>query len=98
MAHLLCPGMIVKHFKREMFSDEYLKDHPTTYLYKIISLNTRHSENLDENLVLYQSLYSSPDNKIHEGDYFVRPYEMFMSKVDKVKYPEIKQEYRFELI
>ncbi len=28
---------------------------------------------------------------------YVRPYEMFASKVDKVKYPNVKQEYRFQL-
>ena len=27
-----------------------------------------------------------------------RPYDMFMSKVDKYKYPDIIQEYRFEKI
>lgn len=98
MAHLLCPGMIVKHFKREMLSEDYLNKHPTSCLYKIIDLNTRNSENLEDQLVLYQSLYDSPDGKIHQSDYFTRPYEMFMSKVDKEKYPQIKQEYRFELI
>ncbi|NFQ51285.1 DUF1653 domain-containing protein, partial [Clostridium botulinum] len=29
---------------------------------------------------------------------FIRPYDMFMSKVDKEKYPDIKQKYRFEYI
>jgi hypothetical protein len=28
----------------------------------------------------------------------VRPYDMFISKVDKEKYPDVKQEYRFEEI
>ena len=48
-----------------------------------------HSET-KEKLVLYRGLYTS-------GKRYVRPYEMFMSKVDKEKYPNIKQEYRFQL-
>lgn len=48
-----------------------------------------HSETR-EKLVLYRALYG-------ECKRFVRPYEMFMSKVDKVKYPDVKQVYRFEL-
>lgn len=39
-------------------------------------------------LVVYKSLY---DSKV-----WIRPYEMFISKVDKEKYPDVKQIYRFE--
>ena len=39
-------------------------------------------------LVVYKSLY---DSKV-----WIRPYEMFISKVDKEKYPNVKQIYRFE--
>ncbi len=41
--------------------------------------------------VVYQALYD--DHK-----YYVRDYDMFMSPVDRVKYPDADQEYRFELI
>ena len=48
-----------------------------------------HSET-KEKYVVYRALYD--DNKL-----YIRPYEMFLSKVDKQKYPNVKQEYRFEL-
>ncbi len=48
-----------------------------------------HSET-KEKLVLYRALYGSSLR-------YVRPYDMFISKVDKVKYPNVKQEYRFQL-
>lgn len=34
----------------------------------------------------------------HNNEIWVRDKEMFLSKVDKEKYPNIKQEYRFEEI
>lgn len=34
----------------------------------------------------------------HDGDIWIRPLDMFLSKVDKEKYPDVKQEYRFEKI
>ena len=48
-----------------------------------------HSES-KEQMVLYRALYGN-------GLRYVRPYEMFLSKVDKEKYPNVLQEYRFEL-
>lgn len=56
-----------------------------------IVLNTVTHSETGELMVLYCANYG--DRK-----YYVRPYDMFMSKVDREKYPEVEQEYRFELV
>ena len=45
----------------------------------------------DEYLVLYRALYG-------EGLLYARPLKMFLSAVDREKYPDVKQKWRFELI
>lgn len=90
-------GSVIRHFKRETVD---LKQFPNAYLYRIIAF-AKHSET-GEHLVVYESLYSSkgiPGTKqeILEGYVCARPTEMFFSEVDKEKYPDIKQRYRFEL-
>lgn len=57
--------------------------------YKVLGLPI-HSETV-ELYVYYVALYD-PYN------YYIRPYEMFVSKVDKEKYPNVTQEYRFEFL
>ena len=58
------------------------------HIYKVICIAID-SEDLSKK-VIYQNIN---DNKI-----WVRDYDMFNSLVDKEKYPDIKQEYRFEEI
>ncbi len=76
-------GDIVKYFKRE-----WVDGHSSMYLYKVLAF-AQHSET-GEMLVIYQAMYEP-------FKVCARPYDMFMSKVDKIKYPEVVQEYRFEV-
>ncbi len=74
---------------RELPRQDEIWCHFKNKLYKIVAI-AQHTES-DEQLVVYQAMYGD------EGIY-ARPLNMFMSEVDRDKYPDVEQQYRFELI
>lgn len=56
--------------------------------YQILYIAT-HSET-QEKMVVYKAMAG---NQV-----WVRPYDMFISPVDKEKYPDIEQEFRFQIL
>lgn len=78
-------GAVVSHFKRETVD---IKDRPNAYMYKVLAFATD-TDTLEEKIV-YQSL--------ENGTVWVRPIEQFYSEVDKKKYPDVSQVYRFERV
>lgn len=57
-------------------------------VYEVVLLDT--NKETQEQMVIYRQLDTL--------NYYVRPYLVFMSRVDRKKYPDAKQEYRMELI
>ena len=74
----------MQHFKRE-----WVDKNTSEYLYKVLAF-AEHTET-GERLAIYQGLYAP--FKI-----CARPFEMFMSEVDREKYPDVKQKWRFERV
>ena len=63
-------------------------------LYKVLDIVFDSESNNDEEykkVVIYEALYG-------EHLKWARPYDMFNSPVDKEKYPDVEQTYRFEEI
>lgn len=81
------PGDIVSHFKRETLTEEERLSNK--YLYKIVGV-AQHTET-KEKLMIYMALYD-------DFGIYARPLDMFLSEVDRDKYPDIKQRYRFEKV
>ena len=88
-------ALLTRHFKKDV---DYNFDRPIPQkgekyrhfkLGKVVTIIgiSRHTET-EEISVVYE----------YEGHIWNRPLEMFMSEVDKEKYPDAKQRYRFEVI
>lgn len=87
--------LLTRHFKKDV---DYNFDRPIPQkgekykhfkLGKIVTVIgiSRHTET-EEMSVVYE----------YDGHIWNRPLEMFMSEVDKKKYPDVKQRYRFEVV
>lgn len=75
---------------------------------EIICINSKHTEqeyyvvvikSLEDELYYHSSEINTEELVVYMDDEFyayVRPYDIFMSEVDKEKYPDIEQKYRFE--
>ena len=89
-------ALIARHFKADNISTEFDRPLPRKgekykhfKIGKIVTIIgiSRHTET-EEISVIYE----------YEGHIWNRPLEMFMSEVDKGKYPNAEQKYRFELL
>lgn len=84
--------------KKSIFSLSYIE---ATYsedltteitIFKVDNKFYHLSEQLNNELVIYRPLYPFRFSTV------ARPKDVFLSRVDREKYPDVKQEYRFELI
>lgn len=86
-------GVSLKLIEKNLISKELNAYHTELNKYiKIYQINNKYFHEIeDKELVLYKALY---DDK----GIYARPKDMFLSKVDKKKYPKVEQEFRFEIV
>lgn len=82
MRPVIKPGTVVSHFKRDLISNPGA-------LYTYLFIGTAKHTETGEELAVYRALYGTKE-------LYVRPMKMFLSLVDKKKYPKAVQNYRFE--
>lgn len=75
--------------KRDLPRHKEVWRHFKDKLYRIVTIS-QHTET-GEQMVVYRAMYGA------EG-YFVRPLDMFMSEVDREKYPDVEAKWRFEKV
>lgn len=81
--------------KQRIISPGTIVQHFKGDMYQVICISN-HSET-KEKMVTYTPYNDNVVALNHEKIY-TRPYDMFMSEVDTIKYPNAKQKYRFEII
>lgn len=81
--------METKQIRREDLKKNTLVRHFKGGYYRIVGI-AKDTES-EKDLVIY-----SPHNASEL--LYARPLDMFLSKVDRAKYPDARQEYRFELV
>lgn len=84
--NIFTPGRRVQHFKRETLDTGTLAAEPMQYLYEIVGIAEDTEDGTE--LMVYKALYGTKKM-------YARPLDMFLSPVDREKYPDIRQEYRF---
>lgn len=87
-------GVIVRHFKHWLVSEDLRAYNPLIYCYRILGLASHTSGT--ETLVIYEALYNYESTRC--GDMFARPINEFLSLVDETEYPNTVQKSRFEAI
>lgn len=89
---------LAKHFQWEPSYEEYMRELPkegelwTHFKGKTVEIIcvAEDTEHAGERFVIYKHLAS--------GREWARPLDMFMSEVDREKYPDVEQVYRFERV